>query len=196
MMLLFVTGATTSSDRTVYFNIPSADSTTGSGSTSALTAASGSATNAASIPTFSSNPNPATTAAASGLPSTSSTSSESSSALPSSAKIGLGVGIPTAAIISMGLCWLAFRRGKAQGNQQSAAIPPLEDRSMGFAAYSSDTPKPASSVVTYVSPSNKSSYVPPSNAPAYGPVSNAPVYEASNEAPPPSELYAPHNTHH
>lgn len=222
MMMLFVTGATTSSDRTVYFNISSADSTTSSASTSALTAASVSATDAASIPT-SFNPGPATTAAASGLPSASSTSAEGSSALPSVAKIGLGVGIPTAAIVGIGLGWLAFRRGKAQGKQQSAGRYPLEDRSMGFATYPADTLKPSSSVATSASPSNKSAYGPPSNAPAYGPPSNipahglqsnapaygpvsnapvyraastSPVYEANNESPGPSELYAPYNPHH
>lgn len=168
--------------------ISSADSTTSSVSTSDSAAASGTATNAASIPT-SFNPSPATTALASGLP------SESSFELSSSAKIGLGVGIPAAALIGDGLGCLAFRRGKARGNQQSPGGPPQEDRPMGFAGYSAGTLKPASRIIKYVSPSNAPAYVPVSHAPVYRPVSSSPVYEASNEPPPPSELYTPENGH-
>lgn len=146
IMVLFVTGATGASDRTVFFNTSSADAV----STSASTTAFDRVTNAASISTSSSNPSPTTTALASGLPSASSTSSDSFSALHSSAKIGLGVGIPAAAIIGVGPGWLASLRGKAQGKQQSPGGPPKENSPMDLAGYSADTPKPSSRVVTRI----------------------------------------------
>ncbi|POS80913.1 hypothetical protein DHEL01_v200680 [Diaporthe helianthi] len=189
MMTIFVTGATTSDDNSVYFNISSADPSKDS--------VSASDTIPASIPNSSSVPSPATTALASGLPSASSTA-ESSPALSSPATIGLGVAIPAAAILGIGAGWLAFRRGKPQGSPPPPAsllVPSQEDKSEGFRGPSVASPKSqaASSITAYGPPPGVPAYGPPSNAPTYKPEFSEPVYEASSETVGPSELYTPYN---
>lgn len=187
-MTIFVTGATTSDDNSVYFNISSADSS--ASSVSAIDTAPISPPNASSVP------GPATTAPASGLPSASPTS-ESSPASDSSAMIGLGVAIPAAAILGIGAGWLAFRRGKTKGSPSPASVvaPSKEDKSEEFRGSSAVSPKPhaTSSAIAYGHPPSAPAYGPPSSAPMYKPEFDAPVYEASNETVAPSELYTPYN---
>lgn len=188
MMTIFVTGATTSDDNSVYFNISSAESS--------KTSTSASDTLPASLPNSSSVPSPASTALASGLPPASPTS-ESVPALSSPATIGLGIAIPAAAILGIVAGWLAFRRGKAQGSPPptSAVAPSQEARSEGLRGSSVASPKSqaASSVIAYGPPPSEPAYGTPANATMYKAGFSAPVYEASNEAVGPSELYTPYN---
>lgn len=185
VMMLFVTGATSASDMTVYFNITSDDSDSASTddsstSTSGSSASSSATTRAQLSPTLPvSNPSASTTA--------SDAASQSSSDMNSSAKIGLGVGIPAAAIVGVLATWLVFRRRRAP-TAQGGEEQPQEDKvvPMGVDGATGATSRPVSKALSHGPPSSTHGSVPlPSTH--TGPA----VYEASNEPANVSELYAP-----
>ncbi|KAJ4417494.1 hypothetical protein N0V82_006158 [Gnomoniopsis sp. IMI 355080] len=193
VMLLFVTGAETASDETIYFNITSTETACSTASASATASASSTASTASS----SSSPT-TTSAAASG-----STSSDSSSDLSSSAKVGLGVGIPAAAIAGVLACWLALRRRQAAPNGQpnvegqyasNGAHPPEEKHRIGSDGSTVASPRPASSTVAYTGPAPNPQPVQGPVPGGYRPVSGRPLYEANGEHFAVNELDAPHNT--